>query len=92
MENDTQYLPPGFLDSIDGQSDGSSGQWRLHTEQMELGGSETTNSRHSTALAIEHGQMLAEFFTGPGAVDFQWPIVNARNSSARSRPSYQFFI
>ena len=86
MENDTQYLPPGFLDSIDSQSDGSPGQWRLCTDQMELEGSETTNACSSTALAIEQRQMLAEFFTGPGAVDFQWPIINARNSSARSRP------
>ena len=91
MENDTQYRPPGFFDSIDSQSDGSPGQWRLHTEQMKLWGSETTNAGCSTALAIEQWQMMAEFFTGPGAVDFQWPIMNARNSSARSRPQYQFY-
>ena len=82
MENDTQYLPPGFLDSIDGQGDSSPGQWKLYTEQVELEGSETINACHSTALANEQRQMIAEFFTGPGAVDFQWPIIDASNSSA----------
>ena len=88
IKNDAQYMPPGFFDSIDGQSDGVPWRWRLQSEHMDC--AESTNAHRSTALAVEQRNQLTDVFVGPGAVDLQSPIIDARSSLVWCRPWHLF--
>lgn len=83
-KRDSEYLPPGSVDIIDGSTErGAGGTWRSQSDVLPAAPS--TTQRNAGQVAVVMRDTFMRYFTGVGAVSWQLDHVTSRRSSARRR-------